>query len=262
MYLLVGIVADAGPAYAWYNRGELIAGRQTPAGYGNGCSPDSAYPIRTDWIPSIAAPGDDTAATLKRSAAQLAKLNGWLLLPRAAGQSDYPYHLALKRESDGVLTEDKSLSYPGDRYQMLLQARGDTRTGARWVYVLAIDCQGTGKLFYPQQGGGNRYPQEDGRLDQILLPGGRFRIGPPYGTDTYVLLSTSTPLANPDVLNFSGVVRGGDRGAPSPLETLLGSTSAGTRGGAVEMPTDWGVEYLQMHSQPKKSTDSAEANHP
>ncbi len=114
----------------------------------------------------------------------------------------YPYHLALQRESDRVIAEDKGPSYQGDRYQMLLQARGDTRTSSRWVYVLAIDCQGTGKLLFPLQGGGNRYPQEDGRLDQIPLPGGRFRIGPPYGTDTYVLLSTSTPLSNPDVLNF------------------------------------------------------------
>ncbi len=48
MYVLVGMVTDAGPAYAWYNRGELIAGRQTPAGYGKGCSPDSPYPIRTN----------------------------------------------------------------------------------------------------------------------------------------------------------------------------------------------------------------------
>ncbi len=50
MYILAGMVTDTGPAYAWYNRGELIAGRQTPAGYGNGCSPDSPYPIRTDWV--------------------------------------------------------------------------------------------------------------------------------------------------------------------------------------------------------------------
>jgi hypothetical protein len=144
---------------------------------------------------------------------------------------------------------------------MMLQARGDTRSGARWVYVLAIDCQGGGQLLFPSQGGGNRYPQEDGRLDQILLPGAKFTIAPPFGTDTYVLLTTSTQLSNPEVLNFEGVVRGGERGASSPLESLLGSTSAGTRGNLVQMPTDWGVEYLQMHSQPQKATDTA-ANHP
>ena len=252
MYVLAGMVTDGGPAYAWYNRGELIAGRQTPEGYGNGCSPDSPYPIRADWV---SAPGGDAAATLKQLAVKLAKLNGWLQLLQsgAAGDSEYPYHLALRREADQAIAEDKGQSYKGDFYQMMLQARGDTRADPRWIYVLAIDCQGKGDLMFPRQGGGNRYPLENGRLDQILLPGAKFHITPPFGTDTYVLLSTSTELSNPDALSFGSVVRGGQRGSSSALEMLLGSTSAGTRGTMAEMPTDWGVEYLQLHSQPKKA---------
>jgi Caspase domain len=256
MYLLAGMVTDAGPVYAWYNRADFIAGRQTPTGYGKGCSPDSPYPIRTNWIS-----GGDVPATLKQLASKLAKLHGWLELQSdVTADSDYPYHLALQRISDRVLAEDKGPTYKGDTYQMMLQARGDTRTDARWVYVLAIDCQGSGQLLFPLQGGGNRYPQEDGRLEQILLPNVKFKIGPPYGTDTYILLTTSTELSNPDVLNFEGVVRGGERGVSSPLENLLGSTSSGTRGNLVQMPTDWGVEYLQMHSQPQKATDTAAAH--
>jgi Caspase domain len=249
MYVLAGLMTDAGPAYAWYNRGELIAGRQTPAGYGNGCSPDSPYPIRTDWIPA-----SDAATTLKQSALKLAKLNGWLQLQSSVtgDDSDYPYHLALQRAGDTVIAEDKGKTYKGDKYQMILQARGDTRTSPRWVYVLAIDCQGKGQLMFPTQGGNNRYPQEDGRLEQIVLPGPQFRIGSPFGTDTYVLLSTSTQLSDPDALNFEGAVRRGGSGTSSPLENLLGSTSTGTRGSMMETPTDWGVEYLQMHSQPAK----------
>jgi hypothetical protein len=254
MYVLAGMVTDAGPAYAWYNRGELIAGRQTPAGYGAGCSPDSPYPIRTNWV--SAANAIEAATTMKESAAKLAKLNGWLQLQsNENGDSDYPYHLALQRTTDGGIAEDKGPSYKGELYQLILQARGDTRNGSRWVYVLAIDCQGKGDLMYPRQGGGNRYPQENGRLEQFPLPGARFHITPPFGTDTYVLLTTSTALANPDALSFESVVRGGERGVSSPLETLLGSTSAGTRGSAGEVPTDWGVEYLQLHSQPKKAAD-------
>jgi hypothetical protein len=258
MYLLAGMVTDDGPVYAWYNRGDFIAGRQTPAGYGKGCSPDSPYPIRTNWVS-----GGDAAATLKQLAAKLAKLHRWLELQSdVTADTDYPYHLALQRISDRALAEDKGSTYKGDSYQMVLQARGDTRTGARWVYVLGIDCQGGGQLLFPLQGGGNRYPQEEGRLDQISLPGAKFRIAPPFGTDTYVLLTTSTELSNPDALNFEGVVRGGERGVSSPLESLLGSTSGGTRGNLVQMPTDWGVEYLQMHSQPQKATATAAGNQP
>jgi hypothetical protein len=65
MYVLAGMVTDAGPAYAWYNRGELIAGRQTPAGYGAGCSPDSPYPIRTNWVSTANA--IEAATTMKES---------------------------------------------------------------------------------------------------------------------------------------------------------------------------------------------------
>jgi hypothetical protein len=261
LYVLAGMVTDAGPAYAWYNRGELIAGRQTPAGYGAGCSPDSPYPIRTNWVSTVNA--TDAATTMKESAAKLAKLNGWLQLQsNENGDSEYPYHLALQRTTDGGFAEDKGPSYKGDLYQLTLQARGETRNGSRWVYVLAIDCQGMGELMYPRQGGGNRYPQEDGRLEQIPLPGAKFRIAPPYGTDTYILLTTSTALANPDALSFESVVRGGERGVSSPLETLLGSTSAGTRGFAAQVPTDWGVEYLQLHSQPKKPADTVAGSKP
>jgi hypothetical protein len=250
MYVLAGTVTETGPAYTWYNQGELIAGRQTPAGYGNGCSADSPYPIRTEW-----ASGVDTAATLTQFATRLAKLNGWiqLLQSGAAGGSGYPYHLSLQREGDSTLAEDKEKTYSGDVYQIMLQARGDTRADSRWVYVLAIDCQGKGDLMFPQQGGNNRYPLEAGRLDQIRLPGTRFQISPPFGTDTYVLLSTSTQLANPDALSFERVTRGPPKEASSPVEMLLISTSAGEQGATLETPTDWGVEYLQMHSQPGKA---------
>jgi hypothetical protein len=254
-YLLAGVVTEDGPAYTWYNRGDLMAGRLTPAGYGKGCSPDSPYPIRSDWVSSASSPdgpASGTASTLKQVAAKLAKLNGWLQLQSTVtGNSNYPYHLVLQRVTDRVVAEDKGSSYQDDQYLMMLGARGDTRTSPRWVYVLSIDCQGAGQLMFPQQGGGNRYPQQDGRLDQIPLPGTNFKIAPPFGTDTYILLTTSTPLSDPDVLNFEGVVRAGQRGFSPPLETLLGSTSAGTHGSMAEMPTDWGVEYLQLHSQPR-----------
>jgi hypothetical protein len=245
MYLLAGTATDTGAAYAWYNLGDFIAGRQTPAGYGNGCSPDSRYPIRTDW-----ATGSNTAATLQEEAARLARLNGWLLLPQLEGQSEFPYHLALQRIADQKVLGDKGSTYENESYSLLLQARGDTRVSARSVYVLAIDCQGTGTVAYPLVDGNATYPQEGGRLDQIPLPGVQMTIGPPFGTDTYILLSTSTRLSSLNLLNFKGVVRGGT-GDGQPIDNLVGQTSSGTSGNVSEMPTDWGVEYLEMHSHPK-----------
>jgi hypothetical protein len=229
MYLLAGLVTDAGPAYAWFNRGDYIAGRQTPPGYGSGCSPDTPYPIRNDWFS-----GADAGESLKQSAEKLARLNFWLhLQPGDQGDSSYPYHLAVQRVNNATFVQDKDASHKGEQYQFFLQARGDTRTDPRYVYVVSIDCQGNGQLMFPVQGGGNRYPQENGRLEQIPLPGSKFNITPPFGTDTYILLTTSTAIGDLEALSFSGVVRGGRAGS---LAT---------------MATDWGVESFELHSQPR-----------
>ena len=38
----------------------------------------------------------------------------------------------------------------------------------------------------------------------------RLKVGPPFGVDTMILLSTAQPLPDPSVLNFEGVARGSD----------------------------------------------------
>jgi hypothetical protein len=85
-------------------------------------------------------------------------------------------------------------------------------------------------------------------MDRIPLPGSNFGIAPPLGTDTFILLTTSSQLPNPEVLNFEGVVRGGSRGLSTPLDELLEATSGASRGAALTTPTDWGVQVLQTHS--------------
>jgi hypothetical protein len=49
------------------------------------------------------------------------------------------------------------------------------------------------------------------------------------------------------------VARGATRSAKSPLEELLSSASAGSRGlGAeVEVPTNWGIQTTSLRSLPK-----------
>jgi hypothetical protein len=245
LYLLAGLPTDNGPVYFWYNRGEYIAGRQTPRGYSDGCSPDTPYPIRTTWFS-----GADAAESLKQSADELAKLNHWLTLQSAENSSSgYPYHLALQRVGDGAFVEDKDASHEGEDYLFVLQAKGDTRTESRFVYVLSIDCQGNGVLMFPEHGASNRFPQEGGRMEQIPLPRSRFHIIPPFGTDTYILLTTSTELADPEALNFSGVVRGGETPPASPVESMIRSSDSHFSPAA--MPTDWGVETFELHSHPK-----------
>ena len=46
-------------------------------------------------------------------------------------------------------------------------------------------------------------------------------------------------------------------GNPSPLQSLLQQTNAATRGNSEEAPTDWGVQLLQLHSQPISAAEAA-----
>jgi hypothetical protein len=77
------------------------------------------------------------------------------------------------------------------------------------------------------------------------------RIGPPYGVDTLVMLSTAQPLPDPYALEFEGVATRGDSSDGSPLARLLADTSRGTRGAPGAVPTDWGIELTTLHSVPK-----------
>jgi hypothetical protein len=252
LYVAAGVQNSKGLAYAWYQRGDYEADVQTPAGYGAGCSPNSPYPLRTDWVPTTqATDGPTPASQMNDAALKLSKLNGWLKLQSTVtGAQAFPYTLALVRASDQKAVADGGSTAEGEKYTLALNGSVDTVTEPRWVYVLSIDCQGTGQKLWPQTGPGGRFPTQNGRLASIPLPGLRFGITPPFGTDTYLLLTTSTPLPDPDVLNFEGVARGGTRGVSSPLEELLQTTSSGSRGASPEAPTDWSLQIVQMHSQP------------
>jgi hypothetical protein len=134
-----------------------------------------------------------------------------------------------------------------------LQADGVVKD-PRWVYILDIDCHGKGSLIYPLNYSENQYPSEDDEDRQVILRHApTLRVGPPYGIDTMILLSTAQPLPDPSVLNFDGVARGATRGASNPLQQLLSSASGGSRGlGAeVEVPTNWGIEVQSLRSVPK-----------
>ena len=117
--------------------------------------------------------------------------------------------------------------------------------------MLDIDCHGKGVLLYPRNYAENQFPSEADTGHEFPLPGAPvLRIGEPYGVDTLVMLSTAQPLPDPFALEFEGVAtRGG--GDSSPLGQLLTDTSQGTRGPAAEVPTNWGLDLMTLHSVPK-----------
>lgn len=250
--------------YAWFARGLINQGDLTPKGSGEGCSPNSPLPLRTDFIETVTgAPlNDQTATSLNESAHRLAKLNAWLHLQNSLDSHPFPYRLVLARVQKGgnkTVIPDGGATEEGSAYQIALVGNPNNHAGARWVYVLGIDCQGNGAVIWPRKGPGGRYPPEGGMRDQMRLEDWGDYPTPPFGTDTFILLTTGTQLSNPRLLDFEGAVRDGmaNRGATTPLEELLVSVSDGTRGDhSVATPTEWSVQIFQMHSTGRRDAAS------
>jgi Caspase domain len=255
-YALTGLLTAKGPAWAWFHKNELAAGPPPPNAppHSPGCSATSQYPVRSDWVVVSDASAIEQGATpLNHYASLLAKVHGWLEMgnsPVNASSAKY-YSLALLPGSGGPPIVGSQPFRQGDLLKMGLQASG-TVSEKRWVYVLDIDCHGQGTVLYPRGNSGNQFPNESDVGSQFVLPGApTLRIGPPFGVDTFILLSTAQPLSDPFVLNFEGVSR--SRGAESPLEQLLSNTSSATRGDPGHVPTNWGVGLTTIHSVPQQA---------
>jgi hypothetical protein len=212
--------------------------------------------VRSDWVPAANGATASSAATaLNDYSARLAKVHGWLQLSNnaVAGASEANYFkLVLVPMTTANAIDTSNGVHENDRMRLALQSDGTVKD-PRWVYILDIDCHGKGSLIYPQNYSENQYPSEDDEDRQVILRHApTLKVGPPYGVDTMILLSTAQPLPDPSVLNFEGVARGATRGAQTPLEQLLSSASSGSRGLAteVEVPTNWGIEVTSLRSLP------------
>ena len=260
LYSLTGVVTANGPAYAWYHKSELAAGPPLPNAppHSPGCSATSPYPVRSDWVSIENADAIDAASTkLNNYSSLLAKVHGWLELansPADASTDDY-FSLALIPSSGAApVSTDQQPVHQGDLLKMAL-ASTDRIVDRRWVYVLDINCHGQGEVLYPHNYAENQFPNDADNGRQFILPGApTLRIGPPYGVDTLILLSTEQPLPDPYALNFEGVATRGARAASSPLEKLLSQASGGTRGFSGEVPTNWGIGLMTVHSAPKSGS--------
>jgi hypothetical protein len=256
-YALTGVLTANGAAYAWYHKSELATGPPSPnaPAHSPGCSATSQYPVRTDWVSIGNADAIDAGSTkLNNYSSLLAKVHGWLELadsPADASTDSY-FSLALIPSAGTTPVATDQPVHQGDSLKMALQST-DRVIERRWVYVLDIDCHGKGMVLYPHDYAENQFPNDANNGSQIILPGApTLRIGPPYGVDTLILLSTAQPLPDPYALNFEGVAsRGGTRGVTSPLERLLDQTSGGPRGFAEPVPTNWGIGLMTVHSLPK-----------
>jgi hypothetical protein len=269
-YMLIGRPSATGVEYAWLLPGSSkdasTALQETPGKNGNSDEKTiraaSSLPPETRWVAAqFSADGFTNAAdTLTRLAGSLARIHGWLELPTPPDSGSFPYHLAVvdaEHIQDGPAV---TTGYGGHQYALVLRADKKTLgtySEQRRVYVFVIDSDGNGVPLFPSVAHGdvqNIFPRPDqtanGLPEQIVL--GKpdlFKVTPPYGTDTYFLLTTQPQDSiNLMSLRWSGV-RGATRGAGSPLDRLL--SSVGTRGASSEVPTDWSLERIAIQSMEK-----------
>ncbi len=218
---------------------------------------DSTMPWITDWI-ALSGPTDAAAAKLETLAVKLGHLNAWLRLEGPPGSSDFPYRLVVKADQeDRFLTEGSVGS--GELYALALKADLSPTTSAAWryVYVFAMDSHGKSTLLYPLGGATqNRFPPEEDAEDPqsvYVLPRSEFRISPPFGVDTFVMIAAKSQLPDPSVLSSSGV-RSASRtrgGGGYGLADLLGSVGARTRGTEPQAaPTEWSIQRISLTTTP------------
>lgn len=114
-------------------------------------------------------------------------------------ESPSPFRLALRRARDGAITSTGPLR-GGERYSVVLRAavRDIPR---RFVYVFVIDSAGKSFLLYPRNGSVENRHASAGDLGDASA----FTVAPPYGIDTYFLLTTDEALPNPWMLGWDDV---------------------------------------------------------
>jgi len=204
-YVLTGSLAESSPQYAWFHRSEYLAGTAAAGEHSKGCSTTSPYPVRSDWLPI------GNAGGLNAAALSLATVHVWMQRSSQAEMSadvqDF-YHLQIQRVSDNSVVAPGALLHAGEPVQLVLHAAPSVN-GARWVYVLDIDCHGNVSTAYPAQDQPAKSYPDEGNALTIVLPVAP-TIGEPFGLETLVLLSSSAELSDPQQLNSKGATTRGD----------------------------------------------------
>jgi hypothetical protein len=247
-YLLVGRSGGSGTSYAWVRPNATEESQRL-----------SSIPARTLWVG--AAVPDVASDSLTELARRLARLHGWLSLaqPPDTNATPFPYRLALRNRATGAL-RDSGETREGESFDLVLRrdsAVAVEKIEPRWVYVLAIDSHGRGIPLFPSAGlGGNQLPMDSAGVRiapvEFTLPRrSPIRIVPPFGVDTFILLTTSEPI-DPEVLRFESVR--GAIGGNSALSSLLWRVGR-TRGVGDDASTaNWSVQHLALRSGPATPT--------
>jgi caspase domain-containing protein len=238
-YILVGRYHARRMAYAWLRPSVQSSDRRK-----------TGLPLRSRWIEEE----DDRALSMRDALLRLRRIQAWHFLD-SPPDARAAYRLGIRRSRDGELVKDPVV-IGDERYELVLRAAATplARTPQRYMYVFTIDSYGKSVLLFPGSGSvENRFPVTMPPPPEIRLGAtGSFEIAPPFGVDTYFLLTTDEPLPNPWILEWDGV-RTRSTTPLTSLEQLLSLTGSSTRSGPMFTPSNWSLEKLVFESVPARA---------
>jgi Caspase domain len=240
-YILTGRYSGRRLSYAWLRPHVKKSDRRM-----------TGLPPRTTWVSEKTGGGKEMsiARVLCDAAARLRRIHAWSAL-ETPPRMGFQYRLRLRRTRNDKLVESDAL-IGEENYQLVLRAglpRLPRQVAPRYVYAFAVDSYGKSVLLYPVTTGSadNRFPSDENHPTLEIPIGKPFEVAPPYGTDTYYLLSTADPLPNPWILEWDGV-RTRLPETLTPLEEVLLSMQSGLRAGTFMTHSPWSIERLVLES--------------
>ncbi len=244
-YVLVGRYASSRLTYAWVRPHVKHADRKK-----------TGLPVRTAWTPPS---GSDV---LRDAVLRLRRIQSWQQL-ESPPDARWAYGLGLKRSKDGEFVPREGVAVADEQYSVSLRLASPApkNIGGRFVYVFVIDSDGKSTVLFPQNTGSveNRFPLSLPAPREIPLgSASAFEISPPFGVDTYFLLTTDEPLPNPAILEWEGV-RGAGADATTALEELLLETGSASRGVLIATPSNWSIERFVCESVRSRTSRKEDA---
>jgi hypothetical protein len=237
-YVLAGRFTGHHLSYAWIRPSVKKSDRRK-----------TGLPVRTAWIAERKNNSRmrDVAPTLHAALLTLRRIRGWQLI-ESPPSDRFPYQLAARRARDGMLVTDGGAIIGGEKYELVLRILSrplPAQIPKRYIYAFVVDTSGKSTLLFPPPTAGsveNRFQPAETEI--ALGDSSAFGASPPYGVDTYFLLTTEEPLPNPSILEWDGVR------APeslTPLEQLLLQP---TRALGAAVPTKWSLTRTTFESLP------------
>jgi len=179
-------------------------------------------PERTVWSRTPLVEGACEAGGIRNCLARLAKVYYWLTIAAASGEDRFPYRLGFKGLADDRIIERGDLIE--GRYRLILRAEPEAigRIGqglglqSRYVYVFVIDQEGRITQLFPNAGSRERehlLPRPESlrrpATELAELPFGEsgvISVHAPFGTDTYLMITSAQAIPHLDELLEAGPV--------------------------------------------------------